>query len=377
MPLLILGASARSAAQSAWRAGLPTFACDLFADRDLAAGGLTLRIEPTSYPERFEGVAAAAEPGPWIYTGALENHPDLIDRIAETRPLWGIHGSALRNVRDASTVSASLGRRGLLAPGVREVAGDLPRDGSWLIKPRFSAGGRSIRPLVEASTPPGRPSIYQERIEGTSLAAVFVGKLCGATLLGVTRQLLGRDGEPFAYIGSIGPWPISERTRAEVRAVGSALTEAFGLRGLFGVDLILKADGRPVPVEVNPRYTASVEVLELTAGRSFLAEHRGAFEGGPPEVPRSRARSPACVGKAILFADRRCTLPALEAWRPRTQALRTFAVPVVADVPAAGEVFEAGAPILTVMARGTSVGACEVALHARLDRWRGRLRTPE
>ena len=377
MPLLILGASARSAAQSAWRAGLATVACDLFADRDLAAGGPTLRIDPTSYPARFEDAAAAAESGPWIYTGALENHPELVDRIAATRPLWGVSGSSLRGVREFSAVAEVLGRRGLLAPEVRAVAGDLPRDGSWLIKPRLSAGGRSIRPLVEASNLPLRPSIYQERIQGVSLAAVFVGDLGGAMLLGVTRQLLGRDGEPFAYVGSLGPWPIPERTRTEVRAIGSALADAFGLRGLFGVDLIVRQDGRPVPVEVNPRYTASVEVLELAAGRSFLVEHRSAFEGGPSEVPRSRARSPACVGKAILFADRRCTLPALDAWRPRTQALRAFAVPVVADVPAAGSVFEAGAPILTVLARGTSIEACEAALWARLDRWRGRLQTLE
>lgn len=377
MPLLILGASARSAAQSAWRAGISTFACDLFADRDLAAGGPALRIDPRSYPARFEDFTAAAEPGPWIYTGALENHPDLVDRIAAARPLWGISGSALRDVRDASALATSLVRRGLLAPGVREVAGDLPRDGSWLIKPRLSAGGRSIRPLVEASTPPSRPSIYQERIEGISLAAVFVGDFGGSTLMGVTRQLHGREGEPFAYVGSLGPWQIREPTRAEIRAIGSALSDAFGLRGLFGVDLIVRADGRPVPVEVNPRYTASVEVLELAACRSFLAEHQRVFDGDPSRVPRSRGQHQSYVGKAILFADRRCTLPALDDWRPRSPALRSFAVPVVADVPAAGSVFEAGEPVLTVLARASSIRACETALRARLDRWRVRLQPLE
>ena len=45
---------------------------------------------------------------------------------------------------------------------------------------------------------------------------------------------------------------------------------AFGLAGWFGVDFILR-DGIPWPVEINPRYTASVEIHELASGRSLLA----------------------------------------------------------------------------------------------------------
>ena len=295
MTLLILGASARAAAQSARRAGLSTLACDLFADRDLVAAGSALRIDPEGYPARFEELAAAASPGPWIYTGALENHPELLERIACTRPLWGIHGASLRNVRDPIALADAIGQAGLLAPAVREDPTDLPRDGSWLVKPRRSAGGRSIRPLLETSIPPGRPSIYQERIAGSSLAALFVGKPGGAALLGITRQLVGRKGEPFAYVGSLGPWPIPESTRSEIHAIGATLVKSFQLRGLFGVDLMVRADGRPVPVEVNPRYTASVEVLELASGRSLIAEHQSAFvadpaPGGPIAPPRPDVR---------------------------------------------------------------------------------------
>ena len=92
------------------------------------------------------------------------------------------------------------------------------------------------------------------------------------SLIGVTRQLIGAPGSPFAYRGSIGPVTISERLKARLDLMGRVLASEFALVGLFGVDFILR-DDEPWPVEVNPRYTASVEVLELALGRSLLAEH--------------------------------------------------------------------------------------------------------
>ncbi|MDB5349605.1 MAG: putative ATP-dependent carboligase [Planctomycetota bacterium] len=374
MPLLILGASARAAAQSAVRAGLAPITIDLFADRDLAAIATTHRIDPGSYPNGLEEIVARI-PGddPWIYTGALENAPDLIDRVAALRPLWGISGASLRAVRDPLAVAEALASRGLPAPRSRVSDDGLPRDGSWLVKPLASAGGRGIRPLLGENFRSGRSVYFQSRIEGTSLAALFVGSDGGSTLLGVTRQLLGREGEPFAYLGSLGPWPLPRPVRESIAAIGQALVEAFRLRGVFGVDLILDAQGRPLPVEVNPRYTASTEVLELASGRPLLLEHRRAFDSGVSGPTRSRIRPPAFVGKAVVYADRRCILPAIDAHRLRPDAARSFAVPPICDLPAEGTVFEPGDPVLTVLSRGTTLESCSRRLHCRLARWRTRL----
>lgn len=370
MPLLILGASVRAAAQSAWRAGLETVAIDLFADRDLTGPYPARRIDPASYPHGLERLAAEAAPGPWMYTGAMENHPELIDRIGETRPLWGISGATLRAVRDPGAVSSELARRGLPAPEVRATADGLPRDGSWLVKPLASAGGRRIEALEGGAVTPRWPVTYQRRIDGESLAALFVGP----ELVGVTRQILGREGEPFAYVGSLGPWPVQAQVRGRIEAIGAALVDEFALRGLFGVDLILDRDGFPYPVEVNPRYTASAEVLELASGRPLLVDHLRSFGGDVPETRRSRARPPAFVGKRILFADRRSTLPAVDTWRPRPGVSGSFAVPALADIPAEGMVFEPGDPVLTVLARGRTLESCALSLDRRLSRWRKRLR---
>lgn len=367
MDLLLAGASVRAAAGSAVRAGLRPIGLDWFADRDLVALGPATRIPRSAGAEALEALVAAAPPGPWLYTGPLENSPELVGRLAALRPLWGVAGEPLRAARDPFRVREVLARAGLPAAEVRGRPDGLPRDGRWLTKPRASGGGLGIRPLgPDAPDGASGGSYFQERIAGPSFGAVFVGTRDQVALLGVAAQRIGRLGEPFAYAGSVGP--VACGAEAELRQVGRVLGRELGLLGLFGIDFVL-AGGVPWVVEVNPRYTASVEVLERATGRLFLAEHARAFgaaTGAPPGRPCA-----AVVGKAILFAGRSGRFPAGLAWRPERHAPCGWAA--LADVPRPEEPFGAGDPVVSVFARGGSVEACSARLGRALGRWRRRL----
>ena len=85
--IVIVGASARAAAFSALRAGLAPWCADLFADADLAARCPAVAVPFDQYPHGFLKIVRQAPPGPWLFTGGLENHPKLIDRIACDRPV--------------------------------------------------------------------------------------------------------------------------------------------------------------------------------------------------------------------------------------------------------------------------------------------------
>jgi uncharacterized protein len=418
MTLLILGASARAAACSARRAGLRPESIDLFADRDLSAAGPARRIDRDSYPSGLERLAAESAEGPWIYTGALENEPDLIGRLAEARSLWGNGEETLRAVRDPAKVAEVLRHAGLPCPAVRMTPVGLARDGSWLEKPLASGGGEGICPLASGGTRFEGPVYYQERIAGPSYSGLFLGELGSARLVGVTRQRIGRPGAPFAYAGSLGPCSLAPDSVRTLEQIGGVLASAFGLKGLFGVDLILK-DEVPWPVEINPRYTASVEVLEWATGRALLEEHSRVFGGNgspleaknlegaggrgwwgstPPyrepwpvgdrvDAPRGigelretdireghSGNTPGghfVVGKAILFAERSGDLPEFE-WAP--PHLNDAVPPAIADVPRPGTRVEAGEPILTVFSRARTVAACEARVRESLGRWRTLLR---
>jgi predicted ATP-grasp superfamily ATP-dependent carboligase len=376
--LLILGASTRAAAFSALRAGFEPVCADLFADRDLRSVTAVQRIAADHYPRALAAVAERASAGPWIYTGSLENHPRLVARIARHRPLWGNDAPILRAVRDPLAVAEALHRAGLPAPAVRSDPRGLKRDGSWLVKPLASGGGRGIVPLKHGHGQVGaaaRPCYYQQRITGPSFAAVFVASQPTSTtrLVGITRQVVGRARFPFAYVGSLGPWPLAERVRERIERVGRTLAAASGLVGLFGVDLILR-DGTPWPVEVNPRYTASVEVLELGLGRALLAEHARACDpaanvGPLPPWPLPR---PRVVGKLVVFAPTRCYFPG--APEPAPVSDDPFAFRTIADVPDQGAHFEPGEPVLTVFAQGSTIDDCRLRLRRRRAYWLRRLR---
>jgi predicted ATP-grasp superfamily ATP-dependent carboligase len=371
--VLILGASARAAAFSALRCGLRPRCVDSFADRDLAAACPVQRVDPAQGVGAFVAAAESLPPSPWFYTGGLENHPDVVERIARRHRLWGAGAEVLRAIRDPVRVVEVLNRAGTPAPEVRREARGLPRDGSWLVKPLASGGGRGIGPLTAAEIPDESSRYFQRRIPGPSFSALFIGRGGSARLVGITRQWIGGvPGSPFAYRGSIGPCRLAGPLTRSLRALGDRLTSAFGLVGWFGVDYVLH-EGRPWPVEINPRYPASLEIHEVATGRALLAEHRAACEGVPAPIEaleEEPARS-RVVARWIIYAPRRLVAPdPIARWAGMSEP---DLIPTVADVPWPGTEFEAGDPVLTLLASGAGVGQCRANLLRLRRAWARRL----
>ena len=359
MNLIIVGATARAAAYSALRAGMTPFAADYFSDRDLKAVATCVRLDNAL---KSDDPFPAFPKCPWIYTGPLENHPEFLDKLKRDRPLWGMAGSCLFSARSPSEVSNAMRFAGLNAPEVRGAkSADVPTDGSWLLKPGASAGGIGIERLLPGSESSDRHYV-QKFIPGLRLSAVFVGNRYTATVAGITRQRIGVPGGEFVYRGSIGPWPIIDAVATQLTVAGNELAVRFGLVGLFGIDFILDDANRVWPVEVNPRYTASVEILELSQNRSLLDLHRRACLGEPfdetmPEPSRF-------VAKEVQFATRDGVFH--HSGERLTED--PWEVPLIADVPEDGTEYKRGEPVLTVFAHSDTPESCHRALEAALDR---------
>ena len=78
--------------------------------------------------------------------------------------------------------------------------------------------------------------------------------------------------------------------RAQADAIARVAASAFGLVGVGGVDFV--DDGRVMhPIEVNPRWTASMELVERARGLSVFGAHaRACTSGALPAADDARPR---------------------------------------------------------------------------------------
>ncbi len=348
--VILVGASVRAAAFSALRRGWRPWCADLFGDADLRLRCVVRVVPPKDYPRQIPRIIAEEAPeGVLQYTGGLENHPRIVAQLSRVRPLWGNGPDILRAVRNPLRLAGGLAEFAL--PVTVNLA-DVPRDGSWLAKPLRGCGGRGIHP-VTAGTRPGRGWYYQRFQLGERISAAYLAEGGqGCRLLGATRQLVGEawlHARPFAYCGSIGPLALNREESDALTEIGQRLLAAFGLVGYFGVDAVRSSDGRIRVAEVNPRYTASVEVLEYAAC--------GLSQGD------TNARM---IGKAILFADKVMRCPESGPWQSDLENPPAVdQLPEYADIPLPGTLIEAGQPIVTLFVRGDGEAECHSKLRQK------------
>ena len=350
--LLIAGGSVRAAAASAIRAGFSPWCVDCFGDADLVRACPTQVIR--DYPKAIPKMLASgpADCG-WMYTGAMENYPEIIAAIG--RPLYGNSAETVQRVRDPDALPAVIKTKlGVEIPKPADFAAK-----TTLLKPRNSGGGAGIR-FWNGEQFDRSIWYLQKWLDGEPMSVTFVATDHSCQSVGDTRQLIGADWlnapGPFHYCGSIFLREISATW------LGCILASDFGLRGLIGVDLI-SAKHDYWPIEVNPRYTASVEVIERAVACNLIAKHVDAFTN--PTLPTfSSSENPFGAsnhpGKAILYAPVDSTFPAAGSWDddyPFADLRRRFA-----DLPHPGQHIRRGQPVMTFFADGDSPMSTEAAL---------------
>ena len=330
-----------------------------------------------------------------VYLSSFENHPNAVSALAAGRTLWGNAPEVLRRVRNPMLVAQALRDRGCavpeayLSPDVQVVpdpyvapdpyvvsgvspASMQPRrevrlkpNTTWLVKPLASGGGHRVHLWPGAAGLP-RGCYLQELVEGTPGSVVFVASGGRAVPIGVSRQLIGDrtfGAAGYRYCGNIlsaagdtGDAALVERAGALARAVA----EEFGVVGVNGIDFVAR-DGVPYAIEVNPRWCASMELVERAYGLSVFGAHAAACANGVlPEFDLLRARpSAAALGKAVVFARRDVAVGDTREW---------LADASVRDVPHPGERIAAGGAVCTVFAAGREAASCHAALARRAER---------
>ena len=368
--VLVAGFSTRAIAESAARAGFAVTAIDAFADLDqhpaVHARAIQRGFSPHAAVRASRRVACDAV----AYLSSFENHPDAVRALACDRMLWGNPPEVLRAVRNPHRLVEALTRRNMATPALW---GD--GDGPWLLKPIASGGGTGIQPWERGTPVPGSAYV-QEFIEGEPGSVAFVASGNGIRVLGIFQQLVGLPtfgASGFRYCGSIldGSLPAGSWMLRAGAALAAVVASEFKLSGVNGIDFVARG-GVLYPVEVNPRWSASMELVERAHGVSVFSAHAHACASGTlptfdgttaPPIGRS-------IGKAVVFSRYAVTVGDTHPWRADDS---------VRDVPRPGTRIRPGEPVCTVFAEGATSRACRDQLEERasfifaeLRGWAGR-----
>jgi predicted ATP-grasp superfamily ATP-dependent carboligase len=420
-PLILLGASVRAAAQSARRAGISVIGVDLFGDTDtIAACDRFVRLEAIG---DLPGLLSSLPPAPVMQVGGLTGgHGLLADGglfageglladAANRQRVLGPSPQLGRKLGDPRVLAEIARNSGLSFPctirtpchpadtprpesrqaGIAGQANatEMPLSLRWLRKDPHQSGGLGVRWAGEGrnldeATPDASPrtsdpeqseilsdyggsridEVRQQWIAGRSYGVSFLGDGESSWMLGICRSVFCRRGRlPFVYAGSTGPTAVGQRLAESFGQLGQCLTD-MGVRGLFGADVIVDRLGRGWLLEINPRWTASSELVErsmqrrgmIPANRSLISIARDAFFGslkgslGVIDDAAGATEDRSVRFKRIVYARRDLRIDTA-ALAPLTSMYGHDRCSIeLCDLPADGSQIRSGDPILTLIA---------------------------
>lgn len=347
---MLVGASVRAAAESARRAGFSPIAVDRYGDRETVQAADSWHplddIRSDESAAQFDRIVGGNTP--IAIVGGLDGGYRWIPRSC--RNFWGADPAVFLLCDQVDFLRDLAARAEVLFP--KTLAKGVTRPG-WLLKRRSSAGGLGVTVCREKIDIPADASL-QVPVRGRVCGASFLGLGDHAVLLGVCRLLKKRIGRnPFVFAGALGPIALQDSVLDSLKRLGQAFVDSTAIRGPFNADVVIGRGGVTL-LEINPRWSASMEILEqswielMTEPCSMFDEpqqwiHRIEAAGVDP----TRVRTPAeTFLKRVVFARSDRTVSAEDFDVHRSDARWVWK-----DVPDRPVAVKRSEPLATIIAR--------------------------
>jgi len=171
----------------------------------------------------------------------------------------------------------------------------------------------------------------------------------------------------FLYGGSFGPLTLSNQVVETLKILGVKCAQSLPLVGLFNLDLICTPDRKLALLEVNPRFSGSMELIGQEHGAdeaslSLIDWHLIAYKLRNGEAQANhltfpvhkQASTSAIHCKRIVYAKEETTRASLLDWQnlANSPTIDTNGIVKLCDIPDGDEPIATGAPICTAIVSG-------------------------
>ena len=290
--------------------------------------------------------------GAVIFCGPVEATPHLLKEAAKKYELFNASAESVAKVRDIAFLQSVAGG------DISFPSTNYNRQGRWLKKNIYGAGGTSVRDYERDELLPNE--YLQKHIDGESVGACFVTSNGETSLLGTTRHLSGIKyfGQPeFWYGGLIYPACGGNSLRETMEKFGKIAGGESRLSGVWGADFILDSDGRLWLLEINPRFTSSLELIANAHGIDIAQLQIESVRG--IAHPVSLPDPDYVLGTAVCYASEDFTFDLVET-----------AFGSIRDIPRQGSFIKKGEPLLSIYTEGESHDDCLESLKEKAKPFR-------
>lgn len=381
--IAVIGFSVRAAAQSARRQGYVVVAVDMCGDRDLLTEcKMYIRLDDPDWPSILNAQFPTA---PLLLTGGMEHRCRSVDRCHFVANRLGPTGNQIDAMRSLENWEEWAREAEIAWPmtirtssNVWEVIQQNP-ESHWLLKSLQSAGGTGTIDITETlshrhAVPLEQSNGYiQKRLPGKSIGVTFLSSEFGCAVVGFALAWPSDSQShhnAFIYSGSVGPIALRVDEIDKLNRFARVVWNRTDLLGLWQADFLL-AEGGLTLLEINPRWSASMDLLDVACDLGLAKMHvdaickslsKSSFEQFSRRCSelfrvRDQADQKSLLGKLIVYADRPFNVTSAQSdywwahrWKgdgPTAQEQCYFA-----DIPVASTAIPLGAPILTVMTTG-------------------------
>jgi hypothetical protein len=191
------------------------------------------------------------------------------------------------------------------------------------------------------------PALAEEVVSGAPCSVCSVADGTHAVAIAANRQLLrGSGSASYGYCGSVTPF--LDPRHDELIQVAERIAAASRCVGTLGIDFI--AGDELFAIEINPRFQATLDTVEMSTGINLFSAHLAACMGN---LPMKRPPCLQVAARKILFADRDFTV----------HADLSRLSSIISDIPWPGTAFEEGQAVISIYGWGSTEEEATGLLH--------------